>query len=110
MDRMPLKLIFEAVVLVACAIMAMRGRIPCLRLARKLQLTAGRFARRKTLVCISLAVLVLAVRAALLPIWPIPKPSMYDEFGYLLQADTFGHGRLSNLPHPLWQFFESIYI
>jgi hypothetical protein len=67
-------------------------------------------ARHKTWSCVALGVMVLAVRAVLLPIWPIPKPTIYDEFSYLLQADTFAHGRLTNPAHTLWEFFESTYI
>ena len=39
------------------------------------------------------------------------RPPWYsDDFGYLLGADTFLHGRLTNMPHPLGSYFETLYV
>ncbi len=69
-------------------------------------------ARRKATVCLVLGLLVLLVRASLLPVWPIPRPVIYDEFSYLPRGRHLWARTpvISNPPHPLWQFFESIYI
>lgn len=71
---------------------------------------AGKLAQKTGWCMLLLAALPVALRLAMLPQHPAPSPSVYDEFGHLLVADTLLHFRLANPPHPLHQFFETFFV
>jgi hypothetical protein len=53
---------------------------------------------------------VILLRLVILPIFPIPRPNIPDDFSFLLLADTFASGRLTNPTPALWPHFESMHI
>lgn len=67
-----------------------------------------RLARRPLLAVASVGLSALILRAAILPLFSAPLPAVPNDFSFLLAADTFAHGRLSNPMPAMWTHFESI--
>ena len=67
-------------------------------------------ARKKNLAIASIALAAIVLRLSLLWLVPVPVPHTHDEFSYLLAADTFVHGRVTNPPHAMALFLDTIHV
>jgi hypothetical protein len=65
---------------------------------------------RPLLCALLLFALPVAARLMLLPVYGPPTPFIHDEYAYLLQADTFASGRLTNPTPRFANHFSSIYV
>jgi hypothetical protein len=76
----------------------------------RIERAAAKLARRKGLAVAVVGLAALLLRLAILPICPIPLPFAPDDFSFLLAADTFAHGHLTNPTPAMWTHFETIHI
>ena len=70
----------------------------------------NKLACRRVLSVALVGLLAGVLRLLFLPLIPIPQPFITSDFSFLLAADTFAAGHLTNPTHPMWMHLESLHI
>jgi hypothetical protein len=99
---------FYLIAVVLCLLaLARRGSYE--RLVSSIESRFAHFAARPIAAVVTLFLAVFLLRAASLPLLPVPTPELHDEFSFLLLSDTIAHGRLTNPTPPLYKSFETFH-
>ncbi|HYG97650.1 MAG TPA: hypothetical protein VD837_00855 [Terriglobales bacterium] len=80
------------------------------RLGRRIEVWFTAVANRRTLAVVICAAASMLPRLAAVEWLRPPEPIIPDEFSFVLGAQTFALGRITNPVHPFWQHFESFHI
>lgn len=100
----------EAVGLLVAAYAAKKRPFWGSRQFRYIETWFGAWARRRVLAVVSVGILTVVLRLAVLPIAPTPQPVIVDEFSHRLLAETLLLGRAGNPTHPMWAHFETMQV
>src|SRR5688572_20384909 len=96
--------------IILLALAAAAASPPARAIFRRAGRVADSLAKRPARAVLALAGFSFLISAAISLLVRFPEPAVHDEFSYVLAGDTFARGRLTNPKHPLWEFFETIYV